>query len=150
MGDRVAELAAARRLIIQQVAPITQTSRIYESAAWGDAPQPYFLNQALVLRTKHTPRQLLASCLDIERQLGRRRRQPRAPRNIDIDMLYFGQYIIEEENLYVPHPEIEKRRFTLVPMVEIAPEWIHPVLKKRQDELLAACTDMLEVRPFLC
>lgn len=148
LGDRAAYLAIARKQIAQQIAPLLRCSKIYETEPWGPLQQPYFLNQALEIESTRNPKALLTSALAIEQRLGRGRRKRSAPRNIDIDLLYCGTEIINSPALTLPHPGIEKRRFTLVPMAEIAPTWLHPVLRRTQRQLLAACRDPLSVRPF--
>ena len=148
LGDRVQLMADARHLIEARIAPLMCSSQLYESAPWGNTQQPYFLNQAIELQSDLAADVLLKACLSVEKQLGRRRAARYAPRSIDIDLLYYGQQVIQRPGLRLPHPEIARRRFTLVPMVEIAPNWMHPLLKKRQKELLLSCTDRLHVQPF--
>jgi 2-amino-4-hydroxy-6-hydroxymethyldihydropteridine diphosphokinase len=95
-----------------------------------------------------SPTELLSSLLSIENLLGRIRKEKWGSREIDIDILFFGSQVIETNELKVPHPSIADRRFTLVPLVEIAPNFIHPITKKTCSELLHLCSDLLEVKPY--
>jgi 2-amino-4-hydroxy-6-hydroxymethyldihydropteridine diphosphokinase len=108
----------------------------------------WFLNCVIEAETNLLPPQLMHTLLDIERALGRRRRVPRGPRVIDIDILFYGDRVVSSEQLEIPHPRMAERRFVLVPFAEIAPEVRHPVFKKTISELLAAATDRSEVRPY--
>ena len=119
---------------------------IYESAAWGPIQQEPLLNRVLKVETSLPPEELLEILLTIERKLGRERRIKWGPRIIDIDLLYYNQEIIRTDTLSVPHPFIPERRFTLAPLAEIAPDFIHPVLKKDQETLLRECKDDLEAK----
>lgn len=141
LGEREAMLAKAAQLIAEQIAPITAQSYLYETAPWGVTDQPAFLNQVLELKTALLPEEVLAQTLVIEKRLGRERRMRWGARVIDIDMLYFADVILETEELHLPHPRLHQRRFTLVPLAEIAPDFVHPVLQKTNRELLNECTD---------
>lgn len=145
-GDRAAHLAAARQHIAQMAGTLLQLSSVYETAPWGKPGQPYFYNQALQLETPLDAPSLIKVLLGIEEKMGRRRLDKYGSRIIDIDILFFNDAIIREPGLSIPHPEIPNRRFALVPMNEIAPGHRHPVLGLSVEELLAACTDPLEVR----
>jgi len=148
MGDRQENLATAYECIGQQCGDITSASSLYETAAWGKNDQPSFLNQVLEIQTSLSPRQLLKKILHIEKQIGRVRKEKYGPRIIDIDILLFNDEIYNYPSLKIPHPELQNRRFALVPLAEIAPESIHPVFKKTITELLAICPDKLEVSRF--
>ena len=145
MGNREETLVNAFTLIRQYCGNIRAMSSIYETDAWGKNDQPSFLNQALEIYTDLQPRQLLRQILKIEEQIGRVREEKYGPRIIDIDILFFNGEIHNCPMLKLPHPEIQNRRFVLVPLAEIAAEFIHPVLKKTIAELLAICPDKLEV-----
>jgi 2-amino-4-hydroxy-6-hydroxymethyldihydropteridine diphosphokinase len=146
MGDRLQNLHQAIDLLAATCGPVIQQSAVYETAAWGKTDQAAFLNQALELTTHLTARELIITILSVEEQMGRRRMEKFGPRIIDIDILFFNDVIIHEPDLTIPHPQLQNRRFVLVPMQEIAPELVHPVLKKTIDQLLQECPDELAVR----
>lgn len=146
MGDRQKNLATTYEQIQQECGDIVSSSSIYETAAWGKKDQPPFLNQALEIQTELTPRKLLKKILAIEKQIGRVRKEKYGPRIIDIDILLFNDGIYNYTSLKIPHPEMQNRRFVLVPLAEIAPEAIHPIFKKTIAELLAVCPDELAVK----
>ena len=141
MGDRLANLKEAIYHINAQAGKIEKESSIYETAAWGMTNQPSFLNQALLINTMHTAPQLMTILLAIEIKLGRKRDLPLGPRTIDIDIIYFNSEIIHTNDLIIPHPSMFKRNFVLIPMVEIAPDFIHPQLNKTNSALLSECND---------
>jgi 2-amino-4-hydroxy-6-hydroxymethyldihydropteridine diphosphokinase len=148
MDRRSENLERAYGLIAEHCGEIIHASRVYETAAWGREDQPPFLNQALEISTALTPLQLLDKTLHIEKILGRRRKEKYGPRIIDIDILFYNDDILNEPTLKVPHPHLAGRRFVLVPLAEIAPALIHPVLHKSIPELLARCPDQLPVTIF--
>ena len=130
LGNREEYLQQAIGLIGTHIAPVIKTSSIYETQSWGKADAPDYLNQVITLETAVPASELLRKILDIELTLGRRREEKWGSRTIDIDILFYGDEIIDAESLQVPHPELHKRRFTLEPLAEIAPGLVHPVLKK--------------------
>lgn len=148
LGNRSANLQHAFNLIEQTGGILVACSHIYETAAWGITDQQAFLNQVLLLKTELNPHDLLKTLLAIETQMGRKRLVKFGPRIIDIDVLFYNNEIIHSENLIVPHPEIQNRRFVLVPLNEIASTFIHPLLKKTIAELLEVCNDPLEVKLY--
>jgi 2-amino-4-hydroxy-6-hydroxymethyldihydropteridine diphosphokinase len=124
---------------------VIKASSVYRSEPWGMDDAPWFLNQVLEVSTERLPEDLLALLLEVEQQLGRVR-EPNAgttytSRSIDIDLLYFDDLILDTKSLTIPHPRLHLRRFTLMPLVEIAPSWEHPVFKVDQQALLARCED---------
>jgi 2-amino-4-hydroxy-6-hydroxymethyldihydropteridine diphosphokinase len=145
MGDRMANLAQAIHLINQEIGPIQLTSSIYETAAWGNTNQSDFLNQALFLHTQLDASSLMNKLLEIEIEMGRKRAIPMGPRTIDLDIIYYNDMIISNELTCIPHPKITARRFVLMPLVEIAPQYIHPLLNKTNEALLKECGDSLAV-----
>ena len=145
-GDRIKYLQEARDHIEIHFGQIIQKSFIYETAAWGKTDQPNFLNQVLLIRTLLDAPALMQGILDIEKKMGRLRSEKFSQRIIDIDILFFNKEIITQPQLVVPHPEIQNRRFVLVPMNEIAPQFIHPVLQKTIHTLLKECMDELDVK----
>jgi len=146
LGNRQENLAAARFLIGKHCGQITRESSVYETAPWGKIDQPGFLNQALEVNTGLNARQLIRRILRVEKSMGRVRKEKLGPRIIDIDILLFNNEIQDISFLKVPHPEMQYRRFVLIPLSEIAAEIVHPVLKKNISELLHDCTDELDVK----
>ena len=146
LGDRKETLAQAKDLIAEQCGGVVATSSLYETAAWGNADQPAFLNQALQLETTLTARQLMRRLLKMEKLMGRIRKEKYGPRIIDIDILLFNNEVHNYPLLKLPHPEMQNRRFALLPLAEIAPTIVHPVLKKTTKQLLKECKDELEVK----
>lgn len=126
---------------------LTDRSPIYETAAWGKTDQSDFLNMVCQLETDLSPQELLRSCQNIESRLGRVRHEHWGPRTIDIDILFYGHEIIDEEKLQVPHPYLQNRAFVLVPLSDITESFIHPLLKKSAADLLKE-TDQSGVKRF--
>lgn len=147
IGDKLKNLEAARLLIEKSVGIIRRSSKIYETEAWGKTDQPSFYNQVVCLTTSLSPEILLSTLLDIETRIGRVRYEKWGERIIDIDILYYGSHTINKSELHVPHAEIQNRRFTLVPLVEIAKNFLHPILGKTSEEMLEDCPDTLNVEP---
>ena len=145
LGDRKENLLTAISLINEQCGPLTRSSSVYETEAWGQTDQPSFLNQALEISTTLNARQLMRKILKIEKEMGRVRKEKLGPRIIDIDILLFENEIHDLRFLKIPHPEMHNRRFVLVPLAEIDPTLQHPVLKKTIAELLEECPDNLQV-----
>ena len=137
VGDREANLreAIAR---LEESGRVVDVSSFYETEPVEFTAQDWFLNCAVVLETGKAPAQLLKSLLTVERAMGRHRVQPKGPRNIDIDILLFGDLVVNTNDLTIPHPAMHERRFVLEPLAEIAPEVRHPVLKKTVREVLEA------------
>jgi 2-amino-4-hydroxy-6-hydroxymethyldihydropteridine diphosphokinase len=137
IGDREAQL---RQAVTQlgTLGRVAALSSFYETEPVEFTEQAWFLNCALALETAKTSGELMTEILHIEQQLGRRRVQKKGPRSIDIDILLFNNEIIESEELTIPHPAMQQRRFVLEPVAEIAPDVVHPVLKKTMRELLDA------------
>lgn len=146
MGDREGFLATARTRIKEQCGAIIRSSSIYQTAAWGMEDQSPFLNQALELETRLSASELLATILSVEESIGRKREARYGPRIIDIDILLFNDDIISATGLTVPHPQMQNRLFVLLPLCEIAPEKVHPVLQKSIAQLLKECPDTLTVQ----
>jgi 2-amino-4-hydroxy-6-hydroxymethyldihydropteridine diphosphokinase len=146
MGDRKGFLAAATIKIWEECGEITRQSSIYQTAAWGIEQQAPFLNQALKIETHLNADELLKTILSVEETLGRKREVKYGPRIIDIDILLFNNEIIRSEGLTVPHPQMQVRRFVLLPLCEIAPDEMHPVLQKSIAQLVEECTDTLTVQ----
>ena len=143
LGDRKTNLEKAQQMLEDFCGKIILSSKIYETESWGFTA-PAFYNQATVIETNLEPQKLLIQTQHIEKLLGRENNTKSASytsRTIDIDILFYGNRIINTENLQIPHPLIASRRFVLVPLSEIMPDFIHPVSKKTIWELLQACAD---------
>ena len=149
VGDRKKNLTTARELLNDRCGSIVKTSSIYETAAWGKTDQPSFLNQALEFDTLLNARQLIRCILKVEKAMGRIRKEKYGSRNIDIDILLFNDEIHNYSFLKLPHPEMQNRRFALMPLAEIAPAIIHPVFNRSIKELLKECPDDLEVKKII-
>ena len=145
-GDRLDFLNTARGYISVFLGEIVTQSSVYETAAWGNTEQPNFLNQVLFIQTSLSPGVLMSNILIIERKMGRVRNQKYGPRTIDIDILFYNDEIINLPELKIPHQEIQNRKFVLVPMNEIAGEFVHPVFRKTIQTLLKECKDELNVK----
>jgi 2-amino-4-hydroxy-6-hydroxymethyldihydropteridine diphosphokinase len=147
LGNRMKLLKEARIGIEKQIGKILKESSIYETAAWGFESENDFLNQVLVVETELNPLQVLEECQRIENQLGRVRASNHyASRTMDIDILFYNDEIIQNERLTIPHPKLHLRRFTLEPLAEVSPEYIHPVLKMSIKKILDESTDATEVK----
>lgn len=145
LGDQAAHLQQARQTLAATAGDIVAASACYETAAWGVEDQPAFLNQVLAIRTALDAPALLAACLATEQQAGRERHQRWAARTLDVDILLYGDAIINMPTLTVPHPALPGRRFALTPLAEVAPQLVHPQLRQTISALLAACPDPLAV-----
>ena len=146
MGNSRQKILQAIHLIEKKIGGIIRQSHLYQTAAWGKTDQPDFLNQGLMAETQLSPRECLRRIFSIEKKMGRIRTEKNAPRIIDIDILFFNDEVINEPGLIVPHPQIPNRKFVLVPMNEISPELVHPLLHQTINNLLSTCADPLEVR----
>ena len=136
LGDRIANLCAALKALSPEVKVITE-SKVYETPPWGYENQPAFLNMAVKCETNLEPESLLKRLKQLEVQLGREQSFRWGPRLIDIDILFYDNIILKSESLTIPHPRLHERAFVLVPLAEISPDFIHLVLKKTINELLA-------------
>ena len=148
IGNSRQQLLQAIKLIKKNTGRVTRQSKLYVTAAWGNTNQPHFLNQVIVVETTLTAIELINNILVIENTMGRIRTVKNAPRIIDIDILFFNKEIIQQKDLIVPHPEIQNRRFVLVPLNELSPGLKHPVLQKTIHQLLKNCSDTLDVKKF--
>ncbi len=146
LGDKQQVFSEARARLNQQVGTITNQSAIYETEPWGFESDDIFWNQVIEISTAFSQEEVLLKTQQIEQELGRVRKVNQFDsRIIDIDILFYGDQIIKTENLTVPHPRIQERKFALIPLCEIAPELIHPVFQKSIRQLLDECTDPLKV-----
>ncbi|MDH5608564.1 MAG: 2-amino-4-hydroxy-6-hydroxymethyldihydropteridine diphosphokinase [Cyclobacteriaceae bacterium] len=146
IGDRQENLQQAILNLRTKGVKDIRHSLVYTSAPWGITDQDWFLNMVLEVTTVLKPEALLSACLAVEKNMGRERFRKWGPRTIDIDILYYGNQIINSDDLSLPHPGIPVRKFTLVPMNELAPKMKHPLLMRTQSQLLDECTDELECK----
>jgi len=145
LGERLANLQEARLQISRSVGKIITVSSVYKTAAWGNVNQPDFYNQAIEFEPWLDPHATLLKINEIEKSMGRVREERWGSRLIDIDILIWSQQVVHNPDLIIPHAQLQSRRFALVPLVELAPDFIHPVLKKSLSQLLAECPDTLAV-----
>jgi 2-amino-4-hydroxy-6-hydroxymethyldihydropteridine diphosphokinase len=146
LGNREQYLEDALKLIEKRVGKIKAKSAIYETAAWGKTDQPGFLNLAVEVETTLKPLELLHVVLKIEEFLGRIREEKWGARVIDIDVILYGDQIVNmADELQIPHPEMQNRKFVMEPLVEIAPNFIHPVFKQTILKIFTTLTDNLSV-----
>ncbi len=146
LGDRQLFLQKAIDHIEAEIAPVTKQSAIYETQSWGKSDEPNYINQVIQLKTDLTPQTVLRKVLHIESVLGRKREEKWGSRTIDIDILFYGSDVICEAGLNIPHPQLHNRMFTLAPLSEIAPDFIHPILNKNVFELKNKLKDNLIVK----
>ena len=146
LGNRQLFLKQAIEYIETEIAPLFKISSVYETQSLGKTDAPDYLNQVIVLQTDLAPPAVLKIVLHTENILGRHREEKWGSRTIDIDILFYGQQIINEPGLVIPHPELQNRRFTLEPLAEIAPDWVHPALKKNILQLKNELIDELNVK----
>ncbi len=118
---------------------ILQNSEIIETKPYGNVNQPDFLNCVTKIETELNPLELLKICTEIEKKLGRKRSQKWASRTIDIDILFYGNETFQSDELTIPHPEIQKRKFVLKSLNEICPDFVHPVLNKKISQIILEC-----------
>lgn len=146
LGNRKLFLDKAIERISAEVAPILQASSVYETQSWGKTDEPDYLNQVLFFKTDMPAKTILQKVLQIEQELGRVREARWGSRVIDIDILFYGDAIIDEPELKIPHPQLHNRGFTLEPLVELAPHLLHPVLRKNIQQLKTELSDSLIVK----
>ena len=145
MGNSEKLLLLAEKEIKKYIGKVIRKSSLYKTAAWGNTNQPFFLNQVLIISSTYTAEKTIEKILQIEHDMGRVRTEKNAPRLIDIDILFFNKDIVQTNKLNIPHIAIQNRRFVLVPLNELSPNFIHPVLQKTIHQLLLICPDKLAV-----
>ncbi len=146
IGKREENLSKAIEHIKNRIGRIVKLSNIYQTAAWGMEDQADFYNQAILVQSVHSPIHVLNCIGTIEEQMGRERIIKWGARLIDIDIIFFGERCIDIPRLVIPHPYMQSRRFVLIPLLEIIPDWVHPILEKDIRTLLSICEDQLEVK----
>ncbi len=147
LGDRLANLREAVRRL-RELGHVEAVSSVYETDPVGYDDQPSFLNAVARLRTNLEPRALLAGLLAIEADLGRIRTFPNAPRTLDLDLLLYDDLILDAPDLTLPHPRLHERAFVLVPLVEVAPDLVHPSSGRTAADMLNNLRRPVGVRPF--
>ena len=146
LGNSIAQLEKAKKQIAQKIGVIKRSSGIYQTKAWGKTDQPDFFNQVIIVETKLDAAATMHSILSIEAKMGRIRDKKNDPRIIDIDILFFNKEICQTPLLTLPHPLIQERNFVLVPLNELSPSFIHPVLKQTVHHLMLQSKDRLAVK----
>jgi 2-amino-4-hydroxy-6-hydroxymethyldihydropteridine diphosphokinase len=146
LGDKKLNLDLACEKITLKVGSISRYSSIYETDPWGFSNQPVFYNQVIEVITQLSPGLLMKELHEIEKSMGRIREGKWTRRIIDLDIIYYEDQVISEDQLIIPHPYLQERKFVLVPLVEINPLFIHPIFNISNAELLMNCKDLLEVR----
>ena len=148
MGDKLTLLNNAIEIIGSRCGKVIKKSSLYESEPWGFDAEQNFINQAICVETELSAHELLRELLSIEIELGRdrsRHYETYVSRPIDLDVIYYGEMINDDEDLILPHPRLQLRRFVLEPLCEIASDFVHPVLKKTNIELRDVCPDTSDV-----
>lgn len=136
LGNRMQNMeVAVKFLSSDRNISISRLSRIRETKPYGKLDQADFLNQVIEIETKLSATELLTACQKVESQLKRERLEKWGPRTIDIDILFYGNEIIEQEALRIPHPDLENRSFVMEPLNELSPDFVHPVLKKSVNQI---------------
>lgn len=150
-GNRQNNLKNTIKLLEEKAGRLLDTSSIYETQPWQMDDATSFLNQVILMETYLHPPAIMKLILQIEESMGRMRTKNAGyePRTIDIDILFFNNDIIHSDFLIIPHPQIQKRRFVLEPLAEIASGYIHPELKKSIKQLLAECSDVHSIQKFV-
>ena len=131
--------------IAKKVGHISACSSIYQTSAWGNTNQPDFLNMVVSVETNLSPETLLENTQQIELEMGRIRKEHWGERNIDIDILFYEEILLISSNLSIPHPYIADRKFVLAPLLELNPDFKHPILKQTVKELYLNCNDRMKV-----
>lgn len=148
MGDRLENLSQAKTLMAPYV-QILQESKIYQTAAWGNTDQADFLNQGINVETDLSAEELMHVLLAIESKMGRERMQKWEPRIIDLDIIFYRQEIHQTSLIQIPHPELQNRAFVLQPLLDLNPQFKHPIFQQSIAELWDLCPDQLSVSIFV-
>jgi len=133
---------------ISRLGKIESLSAMYKTQPWGNEAQDFFLNAVVMIQAKIDPWDLLQQLIQIELKTGKEKKEHWGPRKIDLDILYYGQKIIFEKSLIIPHPFLHLRNFVLIPMQEVAAGFLHPIYRKTTNELLKQCPDKSKVELY--
>jgi 2-amino-4-hydroxy-6-hydroxymethyldihydropteridine diphosphokinase len=148
LGDRKQNINKAIESVSDLIGTVWQSSSIYETEAWGNTSLQPFLNSIIEVNSALSSNEILEKINKIESMMGRVRKEKWEPRVIDIDIIFYDHLSMQTDQLTVPHPLMQNRKFVLAPLVEIAPDFVHPVLKKTMKKLLNECEDQLKVWPI--
>ena len=151
LGDREHLVNQACKMMGERCGEIVSKSHLYESEPWGFEAEQWFLNQVVVINTQLSPDELMQTLLEIEKELGRDRNTHQngyVSRPMDLDILYFGNQIVDTQMVTVPHPRLHQRRFTLLPLCDVAPDYVHPIMNKTNRKLLEECVDTAMVNIY--
>lgn len=148
LGDRLKFLKAARTLLESALGPMLAASQIYETEPWGVENHPSYLNQVLVFASSRQPKDILRLTQQIETQLGRSQKGLIQARTLDIDLLFYGQLILNSQELVLPHPRLVDRLFVLKPLSQVLPAFIHPQHGQSVTDLFALCKDTCKIWPY--
>ena len=147
IGNKSKNFKDVITIIKKDLGEVVLSSSVYETQPWGFEAEENFWNQVLLIETSFSPENLLQKIAEIEKKYDRTRENGKySSRQMDIDILYFDDFFINTENLVIPHPHIPERLFVLVPLVEIAPDFVHPVLKLSNNQLLEKCDNKLDIK----
>jgi 2-amino-4-hydroxy-6-hydroxymethyldihydropteridine diphosphokinase len=144
-GDKRGHIQRAVDQIGRRAGRLIRRSSLYQTEAWGKEDQDDFINQAIEIETGLSPQELLVLLLDIEKEIGRIRREKWEARVIDIDILFYGNKQVNEPDLQIPHPHFQERNFAILPMMELAPDFVHPKSQLTIEEIYTRSKDPLDV-----
>lgn len=148
IGNRIKNIDKAKQLIESKIGKISKQSNLYETEPWGEKEQEDFLNQAIEVESKLKPKALMKQIAELEQLIGREETYKWGPREIDIDVLFYGDEMISEVDITIPHPFIHERLFTLIPLKDICPQKVHPIFGATVTELIDMCEDVCEVHEY--
>ena len=151
LGQREEIINQSVEMMSERCGKVVAVSSLYETEPWGFVAEQDFLNQVVAVRTEKLPHELLSELMKIEKELGRERHSVEGyeSRPIDLDILYYDDLIINDDDLILPHPRLHQRKFVLMPLCDIAADFIHPVFIRTNKELLEDCEDTSEVKLYM-
>ncbi len=150
LGDKVHNCERAlQKIVVNETCSLIKRSYWYQTQPWGKEDQDWFVNGVALVHTSLRPRELMDRFKDVEHRLGRKDTSRWGPRIIDIDILFYDDLVLRSPELEIPHPRLHERNFVLVPLMEIAPQLVHPVLKRTVHDLLAHVKDQKRVQMIM-